>query len=208
LKIKKYFPYIAGIIIVAVVLVVYLSKTILIRSPIPGEKSISVPEENLPPEKSPEPAYPNNNELNKSPEEKLKPAPDFSLRNLNGRVITLSKLKGKVIILDFWSMGCPPCRAEIPHFVNLYKKYEHKGFQMLGVVLDKNRALIKEFAREYNINYPLLVPDEKILIDYGPIIYIPTTFIISANGYIYKKYIGYQPELVFEEDIRLLLRKK
>jgi len=79
---------------------------------------------------------------------------------------------------------------------------------MLGVVLDENKASIEDFAKEYKINYPLLIPDEKILKDYGPIIYIPTTFLISGDGRIYKRYIGYQDKSVIEEDLRTLLKKK
>jgi len=79
---------------------------------------------------------------------------------------------------------------------------------MLGVTLDKDKTSVEDFAKEYNINYPLLIPDEKVLKDYGPIIYIPTTFVISSDGYIYKKYVGYKPESVFEEDLKTLLIRR
>ena len=76
---------------------------------------------------------------------------------------------------------------------------------MLGVILDQNKDAVENFSKEYNINYPLLIPDKKILKDYGPITYIPTTFIISKKGYIYKKYVGYNSESVFENDLKTLL---
>lgn len=135
-------------------------------------------------------------------------APDFSLKTLKGEIVNLSDFKGKVVIIDFWATSCPPCRAEIPHFIILYEKYRDESFQMLGVTLDKDKTSVEDFAKEYNINYPLLIPDEKVLKDYGPIIYIPTTFVISSDGYIYKKYVGYKPESVFEQDLKTLLIRR
>ena len=187
MRLRKYLPYLIGVSILAVILAVYFlkSKPIPQQPPVvtsPAEKPTSI--------------------------SKGKIAPDFSLKTLKGNTVNLSDFKGKVIIIDFWATWCPPCRAEIPHFVSLYEKYRDEGFQMLGVVLDKNKASIEDFAKEYKINYPLLIPDEKILKDYGPIIYIPTTFLISGDGRIYKRYIGYQDKSVFEEDLRTLLKKK
>jgi len=205
LKVRKYLPYLGGIIVFIVVLVIYLSRNKVIQyTPTIPEKSTSSPEIKLPEQK--EPMSTPEAEPTKSPEMKI--APDFFLKSLNGKIISLSDFKGKVTILDFWATWCPPCREEIPHFVNLYEKYRDEGFQMLGVVLDENKTSIEDFAKNYNINYPLLIPDERILKNYGPIIYIPTTFVISSDGYIYKKYIGYNPESVFENDLKILLREK
>jgi len=173
LKIRKYLPYLAGVIIFVVCLTIYLSRQELFK---------------------------------KKPDEYLglELAHNFSLKSLNGEIISLSDFKGKVVILDFWATWCPPCREEIPHFINLYEKYKNKGFQMLGVILDQNKDAVESFSKEYNINYPLLTPDKKILKDYGPITYIPTTFIISKKGYVYKKYVGYNSESVFENDLKTL----
>ncbi len=203
MKIKKYLPYLVGIIVFAVVLAIYLSRNKVIQYT-PTEKSTPSSEVKLPEQKKP--VSTPKEEPTKSSEMKI--APDFSLKSLNGKIISLSDLKGKVIILDFWATRCPPCREEIPHFVNLYEKYRDEGFQILGVVLDENKDVVEDFAKNYNINYPLLIPDEKILKGYGPIIYIPTTFVISSDGYIYKKYIGYNPESVFENDINNLLKEE
>jgi len=216
-KIKKYLPYLGGIIVFVVILAIYFSRNKVIQYT-PTEKPTPSPEVKLPEQKEPvstkvkSPAEKESTQ-NLSKEKstnssKMKIAPNFSLWSLNGKIISLSDFKGKVIILDFWATWCPPCREEIPHFVNLYERYRDEGFQILGVVLDENKNVVENFAKNYHINYSLLFPDEKILKAYGPIIYIPTTFVISSDGYIYKKYIGYNPESVFEDDIKKLLKEK
>jgi len=219
LKIKKYLPYLTGVIIFAVVLAIYLSRSKVVQyTPTINEKPASSPEVSLPNQKesalTSKVKLPTEKKSTQAPSKEkiaklgIKPAPNFSLQSLNGKIIRLSDLKGKVIILDFWATWCPPCRAEIPHFVDLYKRYKNKGFQMLGVALDNSMDSVENFKEEYNINYPLLIPNGKVVKDYGPIAYIPTTFVISSNGYIYKKYIGYNPESTFESDLKTLLKRK
>lgn len=136
----------------------------------------------------------------------LKKAPDFTLLDLDGGERSLSDFKGKVIILDFWATWCPPCRAEIPHFVELYNDYKDEGLEVIGVSLDNNaKKVIPSFSEQYKINYVLLIADKKVTRDYGGIGSIPTTFIIDRDGNIVKKYVGYRDKEVFEKDIKNLL---
>src|SRR6516165_6549200 len=72
------------------------------------------------------------------------PAPNWQLSDVDGKPVKLSDFKGKVIILDFWATRCPPCRAEIPGFVAIQKKYADKGFTVIGVSLDKQGAFSGE----------------------------------------------------------------
>ena len=134
-------------------------------------------------------------------------APDFTLPRLNGGNLTLSSLKGKVIILDFWAVRCPPCRKEIPDFVELYKKYKDKGLEIIGICLD-SEATVKPFAEKMEMNYPLVFGNQEVAQKYGGIRYIPTTFIIDRQGNITKKHIGYVSRETFEEEIKVLLDKK
>ena len=67
-------------------------------------------------------------------------APGFTLPDLNGMEISLSDYEGKVLLLNFWATWCPPCRMEIPYFNDFYKKYNNKGFEVLGVSLDRGGA--------------------------------------------------------------------
>lgn len=132
-------------------------------------------------------------------------APDFSLSDINGKTVSLSEFGGKVVILDFFASWCPPCRQEIPDFIELEKSYGDKGFAMVGVAL-VNAGEAREFAGKMGINYPVLVDDGKASGIYGPIRSIPTTFIIDKSGKIVKMYIGYREKAVFEADIKELLK--
>ena len=133
-------------------------------------------------------------------------AADFSLLNLSQKKVNLSDYQGKVIILDFWAPECPPCRMEIPDFVELQKEWGDKGIQVIGITCSRMRLkAITSFARKYKINYPVLLCNEQTLRKYGPIRGIPTTFVIDREGKIYKKYIGYRAKGVFENDIKKLI---
>ena len=132
-------------------------------------------------------------------------APDFSLSDINGGEISLSAFSGKVVILDFFASWCPPCREEIPDFIELEKAYGNKGFAMIGVAL-VSAGEAKDFAGKMGINYPVLVDDNKVSELYGPIRSIPTTFVIDKNGKVAKIYIGHRPKNVFEADINELLK--
>jgi len=136
----------------------------------------------------------------------VKPAPDFTLQDLDGNSVSLDDFKGKVVILDFWATWCPPCIKEIPDFIQLYDQYKDKGFVMLGISLDQaGISVVKSFAQKFKINYPILMNDGRVDKAYGGITYIPTTFVIDPAGNISKKHVGYNSKDVFEADIKTLL---
>ena len=133
-------------------------------------------------------------------------APDFALPGVDGQTVRLSDYKGTVVILDFWATWCPPCRAEIPHFVALYEKYQSKGLAIIGVALDAQGAsVVAPFAKENGIQYTLAIGDDKVAQAYGGIRGIPTTFVIDRQGKIVQKYVGYRDPQVFESAIEPLL---
>lgn len=132
-------------------------------------------------------------------------AADLDLRDISGNIVRLSDFKGRVIILDFFATWCPPCREEIPDFIELQKQYGDKGFTMIGISLSK-MGDIKPFAERFGINYPVLIDDGYASAVYGPIRSVPTTFVIDKNFKVVKKYIGYRPKEVFENDIKELLK--
>src|SRR5260370_22424472 len=85
------------------------------------------------------------------------PAPDFKLTGLDDKAVTLADSHGKVILLNFWATWCGPCRAEIPDLVELQNKYKDR-LQVLGLVVDDDdQDAIKEFAKEFGINYPVAI---------------------------------------------------
>ena len=132
-------------------------------------------------------------------------APDLNLRDLDGNTVKLSDFKGKVIILDFFATWCPPCKQETPDFIELQRQYGDQGFVMIGVSLSR-MGDTQGFARDFGVNYLILIADSYAATVYGPLRSIPTTFIIDKDFKIAKKYIGYRPKEVFENDIRELLK--
>ncbi len=132
-------------------------------------------------------------------------APDFTLKDLDGKDFSLSSLKGKVVILDFWAVYCPPCRDEIPSFINLYETYKEKGLEVIGVTVDREASKVKTFMETNKISYPILFSSKEILEAYGGIQAIPTTFIIDRNLKIVDKHVGFAEKSYFEEKIKPLL---
>lgn len=133
-------------------------------------------------------------------------APDFKILDLAGKPVTLADYKGKVVILDFWATWCGPCRIEIPHFIELQKLYGEKGLEVVGVSLDQGgKKDVEPFARAKSINYDMLLGNNEITMAYGGVKGIPTTFVLTQDGKIYKKYVGVRPREVFEADVKALL---
>ena len=135
-----------------------------------------------------------------------KAAPDWQLTDVDGKSVKLSDFKGKVIILNFWATWCPPCRAEIPEFVALQRKYADKGFTVIGVSLDEQGpSVVKPFMARLGINYPVVMGDQKTVGAYGDIAAIPTTFVIDRQGNIVNVYQGFTDQDTFESVIGPLL---
>lgn len=132
---------------------------------------------------------------------------DFTMPDLEGRQVSLSSFKGKVILLNFWATWCGPCKAEIPGFVELQEKYGKDGLVIVGYSVDDDAPKAKAFAQEFKINYPVLLGlgREDVQEAYGPIWGIPASFLISRDGRICKKHMGIAPKAVFEKEIKALL---
>ena len=135
-------------------------------------------------------------------------APEFSLTDLSGQPLKLANFKGKVILLDFWATWCGPCRMEIPGFVVLQDKYRDQGFQVVGVSMDDGPEPVRDFYREFKMNYPVAMGDDKLGELYGGILGLPTSLIIGRDGRIYAKHVGASDISIFEEEIKTLLQAK
>jgi peroxiredoxin len=118
-------------------------------------------------------------------------APDFILKTIDDQEITLSQLKGKVVLLDFWATWCGPCRESIPHLVHLYKTYRENGFEMIGISLDKgDPQVVRNFAKSMDIPYPIVIASEKVVRNYK-VTKIPTSFLIDKEGRIRESITGF-----------------
>ncbi len=134
---------------------------------------------------------------------------NFVLKDADGKDFNLAAQKGKVILLDFWATWCPPCKVEIPWFVEFQQKYGPKGFIVVGVSVDDPAAALKPFGKQYKVNYPLLVGDGRDDIK-GPKAYnaswgLPKTFVIGRDGRICKTHVGLSNKEHFEQQIKSLL---
>jgi peroxiredoxin len=125
---------------------------------------------------------------------------------INKKEIKLSDLKGKVVLLNFWATWCPPCRFEIPNFVDFYSKYHDKGFEIIGISVDDNNIEgVKSFIKKENINYPVVMYNYKNMKSLGEIVAVPTSILINKEGKIEDVYPGFYMKSTFERDIKKLL---
>jgi thiol-disulfide isomerase/thioredoxin len=143
------------------------------------------------------------------PPETPRLAPDFSLPSLQGDPVRLSDYRGKVVLLDFWATWCPPCRAAIPHVVNLQDKYRSEGFAALGLNMDQNPEDIDSFLEHVTVNYPILKVDDETRTKYGGLFSIPQAFLVDRKGMIRRKFLGYDHKIAedIEHTIQELLQE-
>jgi len=132
------------------------------------------------------------------------PAPDFVIKDLQGTSLSLASYKGKVLVLNFWATWCPPCRKEIPDFIEAYREFKDKGLEILGVSVDETTAeALLEWTKKTGINYPIALATPEILRDYEPGEYIPATIIVDRSGRIRYR----QSSLMDKETLLRLFRQ-
>jgi peroxiredoxin len=136
-----------------------------------------------------------------------KAAPDFKLVDLRtGKEVQLADFKGKAVLLNFWATWCPPCKVEIPWFIDLQKQYGPQGLQIIGVAMDDaGKDKILKFANDMGINYLVLQGTEKVAEQYGGVESLPTTFYIGRDGLITKRVFGLVSHGETEENVKLAL---
>jgi len=130
----------------------------------------------------------------------VKPAPEVTFKDLDGKDAALSQYKGKVVLVNFWATWCDPCFVEIPWLIELQQKYEAKGFTVLGISMDEEgKAAVAPFlAKErFNVNgqklpmnYPIVIGNDDVADKFGGLLGYPTSFLISRDGKIVKKVQG------------------
>ncbi len=136
-------------------------------------------------------------------------APDFNLPVLGGREISMSALKGKVVVVNFWATWCPPCLVEMPVLNELYGAYKDQGVEVLGLSLDEEGLPITQpFVEKLGVTYPILESDRKTYQAYGNVLTIPHTFVVDRAGTVTKRFVNNQTKDGFEAAIKAALAGK
>ena len=117
-------------------------------------------------------------------------APDFLKQGLYGETVTLSGLRGKVVMVDFWSSWCLPCRQEAAGLAQVYREYDGKNVEFIGVAIWDNLRDAARYVQEFDLQYPNVLDQEgEITIDYG-VVGIPEKFFIDPQGNLVRKFAG------------------
>ncbi len=129
-------------------------------------------------------------------------AADFSWTGENGNKVTFAEFsKDNVVLINFWATWCGPCKRELPDLVALHNEYKGKNVKIIGISVDRDAdvlGLVRNFAAEANLTYPIVIDNGDLEKAFGGIRGIPTSFFVNKNGEIVRKMIGVQSRETFQ----------
>ena len=136
----------------------------------------------------------------------MKLAPDFELKDVEGKPYRFSDAKGTVRLVDFWATWCAPCRAEVPMFKDLHAAYGPKGFALVGIAMDDEGVeIVRPYVDELKIPYLTLIGNDGVVEAFGGVVGFPTKFLVDREGRIVDTWVGEVPRAVLEKRIQALL---
>lgn len=124
------------------------------------------------------------------------PLKDFQLEPIDSSKQTLSALKGKVVLINFWATWCGPCREELPNLVRLYERYKGRGFEVIAISTDEDRKKVPQFVREYRLTFPVFY--DMGMKDYFDASVVPTNVFIDREGKMRYRKVGFDEESLRE----------
>jgi len=137
------------------------------------------------------------------------PAPDFTLRSMDGPNLRLQEQRGRVVMVNFWATWCGPCRQEMPQLNKLYEKYRSSGFVLLGVNIDEDPRHAANVAAKLGVKFPVLLDSDKSVSKRYDLAAMPSTVLIDRDGKVRHVHRGYREgvEELYEKQIRELLKE-
>ena len=142
--------------------------------------------------------------------EDAQPAPDFTLTDANGQPVTLSELRGQVVMINFWASWCGPCREEMPLLEQIHQRYEPLGFTLLGINVEQDSTDGKAFLKDRPVSFPVLYDPQNGISKLYDVVAMPSTVLIDRQGNIRYLHHGYKPgyENDYQDQIRVLARER
>ncbi|GMR20659.1 MAG: hypothetical protein BMS9Abin36_1255 [Gammaproteobacteria bacterium] len=125
-----------------------------------------------------------------SPVAKPFPAPDFNLKDEDGKSYRLSDYRGKVVVLNFWATWCPPCREEMPSMERAWQKIKDENIVIIGVNVGEDEDAIFAFTGLYPVTFPLPMDKDGAVIKQYPVMGLPTTYVINPAGKVVFSAVG------------------
>jgi peroxiredoxin len=135
-------------------------------------------------------------------------APQFVRRDLRGQIVDLSKLRGKVVLLNFWATWCAPCQTEIPIFSAWQRKYAPRGLQVVGISMDDGETPVRKVVARLKLDYPVAMGDVRLGRLYGGVLGLPLTCLIDRNGVVRAQFQGTSDLKQIEARVKQLLNEK
>jgi len=136
------------------------------------------------------------------------PAPDFTLRAMDGPNMRLQEQRGRVVMINFWATWCGPCRQEMPHLNRLYEKYAPSGFVLMSINVDDDTRNAAEVAAKLGVKFPVLWDTDKKVSRLYDLATMPSTVLIDRDGkvrYVHRGYLnGYED--TYEKQVREMLK--